>query len=270
MYHLDNSGKEYTNMPKKKTVVEPAPTVAPVADPPVVVFLKVPPHLQEEEPHTDVEPTLMSSSYAEILESEWQQEAGSRFDPESVHALISKVHLQTTYPGDAACFWCCHGFRWNAFVLPIQYDAYNEEYSAEGHFCSPECALAYLYGDVRCTDSQRWMRHSLLKALYHRMYPGTREIVAAPDRRSLRLFGGPLDIKQFREYIANTEQPTILALPPVRLHVPAMNTQAQARDIKKYVTLSTETMEKASNTLRIKRSKPVHVNVLTLDQCMNK
>jgi hypothetical protein len=257
-------------MPKKKTVVEPSPAPVPVAEPPVIVFLKVPPELQEDDAVAHVEPTVVSSNYADILETEWQQDVSARFDPESIHSLISKIHFQTTYPSDAACFWCCHGFRWSPFVIPVQYDAYNEEYSAEGHFCSPECALAYLYGDVKCTDSQRWMRHSLLKALYHSMYPRDREILASPDRRSLRMFGGPLDIKQFREFISNTQHPTLLAMPPVRLHVPAMNTHAQARDVKKYVTLSTETMEKASNTLRIKRSKPVHTNVLTLDQCMNK
>ena len=49
-----------------------------------------------------------------------------------------------------------------------------------------------------------------------------------------------------------------------------MSTHIPARDVKKYVTLSTETMEKASNQLRIKRSKPVHANVPTLDQCMKK
>jgi hypothetical protein len=255
-------------MPKKKQVVAPPPP-PPVAEPPVVFFLKVPPELQEEEPVPDVQPIDSSMTYADILEREGQQDQ-TRFDAESIHALLSKIHMQVNYPGDAACFWCCHGFRGKPFVLPVQYDAYNEEYSAEGHFCSPECALAYLYGDVRCTDSQRWLRQSLLKSFYQSLYPADKEILAAPDRRALRMFGGPLDIKQFREYAAKSDHPTIAALPPVRLYVPAMNTHVPARDVKKYVTLSTETMEKASNTLRIKRSKPVHTNVLTLDHCISK
>jgi len=258
-------------MPKKKqTPAAPPAPPPPVAEPPVVFFLKVPPDLQSEEAVPSIEPNDECPSYAQILEQEGQQEGQTRFDAESVHALLASLHTQTAYPDSAACLWCCHGFRWKAFVLPIQYDAYNEEYSAEGHFCSPECALAYLYGDVKCTDSQRWLRHSLLKTLYQPLYPANKEILAAPDRRSLRLFGGPLDIKQFREFSAKSDHPTLLALPPLRLYLPAMNTHVPTRDVKKYVTISTETMEKASNTLRIKRSKPVHTNVLTLDQCMNK
>lgn len=258
-------------MPKKKQTPAAAPAPPPpVAEPPVVFFLKVPPELQTDEAVASIEPNDACPSYAQILEQEGQQEGQTRFDAESVHTLLASMHAQTTYPDSAACLWCCHGFRWKAFVLPIQYDAYNEEYSAEGHFCSPECALAYLYGDVKCTDSQRWLRHSLLKTLYQPLYPADKEILAAPDRRSLRLFGGPLDIKQFREFASKSDHPTILALPPLRLYVPAMNTHVPTRDVKKYVTISTETMEKASNTLRIKRSKPVHTNVLTLDQCMNK
>lgn len=258
-------------MPKKKQTPAPAPAPAPpVAEPPVVFFLKVPPELQTDEAVTAIEPNDECPSYAQILEQEGQQEGQTRFDSESVHTLLASMHAQTTYPDSAACLWCCHGFRWKAFVLPIQYDAYNEEYSAEGHFCSPECSLAYLYSDVKCTDAQRWLRHSLLKTLYQPLYPADKEILAAPDRRSLRLFGGPLDIKQFREFASKSDHPTILALPPLRLYVPAMNTHVPTRDVKKYVTISTETMEKASNTLRIKRSKPVHTNVLTLDQCMNK
>jgi hypothetical protein len=258
-------------MPKKKQSVAPSPPPPPpVAEPPVVFFLKVPPELQTEEAVSSIEPTDECPSYAQILEQEGQQEGQTRFDAESVRSLLEHMSSAVTYPDNTACFWCCHGFRWKTFLLPVQYDAYNEEYSAEGHFCSPECALAYLYADVKCTDSQRWLRHSLLKALYHPLYPADKEIFAAPDRRSLRLFGGPLDIKQFREFASKSDHPTMVALPPLRLYVPAMNTHVPTRDVKKYVTISTETMEKASSTLRIKRSKPVHTNVLTLDQCMNK
>jgi hypothetical protein len=47
-----------------------------------------------------------------------------------------------------------------------------------------------------------------------------------------------------------------------------MNTQGPVRDVKKFVALSQETVDKASKELRLKRSKPVHANVATLDKCM--
>lgn len=57
-------------------------------------------------------------------------------------------------------------------------------------------------------------------------------------------------------------------LPPLRLHVPAMNVQGPVRDVKKFVALSQETVDKASSELRLKRSKPVYVSGSTLDKCM--
>jgi hypothetical protein len=82
------------------------------------------------------------------------------------------------------------------------------------------------------------------------------------------LFGGPLDIEQYRNYILNTNDVILSALPPIRMIFPSMNVQGPLRDIKKYVSLSNDVVEKASESLRLKRSKPVHVNIPTLDMCI--
>ena len=49
-----------------------------------------------------------------------------------------------------------------------------------------------------------------------------------------------------------------------------MNVQGPLRDIKKYVSLSNDVVEKASEQLRLKRSKPINVNVPTLDMCIKR
>ena len=90
----------------------------------------------------------------------------------------------------------------------------------------------------------------------------------APPRTLLRMFGGPLDIEQYREYMFNENQIVLSELYPVRLLFPSMNVQAPLRDIKKYVSLSTDLVEKASEQLRLKRTKPVNVNIPTLDKCI--
>jgi hypothetical protein len=84
----------------------------------------------------------------------------------------------------------------------------------------------------------------------------------------LRLFGGPLDIEQFREYVSASEDIVTVQMPPLRLHLPTMNVQGPIRDVKKFVALSQETVDKAKGEIRLKRSKPVHTNVATLDKCM--
>jgi hypothetical protein len=82
------------------------------------------------------------------------------------------------------------------------------------------------------------------------------------------MFGGPLDIEQYRNYIMSTNDIILSALPPIRMIFPTMNIQGPLRDIKKYVSLSNDVVEKASESLRLKRSKPVHVNIPTLDMCI--
>jgi hypothetical protein len=77
-----------------------------------------------------------------------------------------------------------------------------------------------------------------------------------------------LNIEQFRRYVKEGCTPLQIATPPIRLYMPSINTQASTRDIKSYVSLSTETVDKASQQLRLKRSKPVHSSVHTLDKCM--
>jgi hypothetical protein len=150
----------------------------------------------------------------------------------------------------------------------VAFDAYEIMHTCEGHFCSPECALAYLYADGTISDVTRWTRHALLADLYRSLYT-KRDLIPAPPRATLRLFGGPLSIEQFREQTAFGDDILAVQLPPLRLHVPSMNVQGPVRDVKKFVALSQETVDKASKELRLKRSKPVHATNATLDKCMN-
>jgi hypothetical protein len=251
------------NMPPRAKKAAAASTAPPPADPPIVYFLRVSKEAQNltasangDAPVAATQPT----EYADILK---QEIVSQQFDETVIHEIVAKIHQQTEYPAGTACFWCCHPFAWAHIVLPTYYDAYTNHYSAEGHFCSPECALAWNYDDARITGSQRWLRHSLLQALY-----SLPELHKAPDKRVLRLFGGTLSIDQYRRYVKEKATPLQLAMPPIRLYMPSINTQATTRDIKSYVSLSNEAVDKASQQLRLKRSKPVHSNVATLDKCM--
>jgi hypothetical protein len=112
-----------------------------------------------------------------------------------------------------------------------------------------------------------WNRHALLNHMYSCLYQD-KVLSPAPPRSLLRLFGGPLDIEQYRDYVSGSNDIVLSDFPPIRLHFPSMNVQGPLRDIKKYVSLSNDTIEKASEQLRLKRSKTTNVNVQTLDKCI--
>lgn len=246
-------------MPPRKAK---APAKTPQIDEsPVVFFLKV----TENEQDTII-PAGDVISYSDILNT--VEKNTERFNTDLLKDVLSKVRVEH-YSPHTACFWCCHTFTWVACVLPISYDVYNNIYSCEGNFCSPECALAHLYADNKIPDASKWNRHALLNHLYADLYK-THTLSPAPPRSILRLFGGQLDIEQYRDYITGDNYIVLAEIHPIRLVFPSMNVQGPLRDIKKYVSLSSDVVEKASEQLRLKRSKPMNVNVPTLDMCMKR
>jgi hypothetical protein len=247
---------------KKTKKEEPA-----VELPPVIFFLRVGKDFLVEPLRDNVPQPIGDAgmTYSDILKE--TEAADVRFDEKVILDLMSRIHLQQGYPAGTACFWCCHGFSWAPFLIPTHYDFYSNMYTAEGNFCSPECALSFVYKESNLTDAQKWSRHSLIRSMYHVLYANT-DIQPAPDKRCLRMFGGNLDIQQYRDFVWNSTRPLNIAMPPIRLYMPSVNTQASTRDIKSYVSLSTEAVDKASHQLRLKRSKPVHDGIATLDKCM--
>lgn len=236
-----------------------------VTETPVVFSLKI----TEEDPATEIIPVGENpNNYSDILSSVELSKISNTFNTELLKSILDKVVVDR-YNLQTCCFWCCHKFSWSPVVIPISYDAYKNLYTCEGHFCSPECALAHVYADSRLSESSKWTRHSLLRNLYADLYKD-RTLSPAPPRTLLRMFGGPLDIEQYREYTYGENNIVLSEVHPIRLLFPSMNVQAPLRDIKKYVSLSTEAIEKASEQLRLKRSKPVNVNIPTLDMCIGK
>ncbi len=227
---------------------------------PVVFSLRLP--LEEHVPT----PAEGGTNYSDILSAVETSKVAERFNTDTMREILARTK-SPTYSPTTACFWCCSPFSWKACVLPISYDAYENMYACEGHFCSPECGLAYLYGEPG-SDTTRWLRHSLMVDMYRAAFT-TKELTPAPPRSVLRMFGGPLDIEQYREYLTSSDELVSVHLPPLRLHVPTMNVQGPARDVKKFVALSQDTVDKATKELRLRRTKPVHSAAATLDKCFS-
>ena len=244
---------------KSKAVVKESKTIE---ETPVVFFLKI------SESEELVEPAEQTLTYSEILNSVETSSNRETFNTDLMKSVLDKTVVDR-YTPQTACFWCCYTFGWTPCVIPKSYDTYKNIYVCEGNFCSPECCLAYIYSDNKVSDSTKWLQHTYLNILYSSLYK-TRTLSPAPPRSLLRMFGGPLDIQQYREYLSGSNDIILSDFPPVRLQFPSMNVQGPLRDIKKYVSLSTDAVEKASEQLRLKRSKPANPSIQTLDMCIMK
>lgn len=250
--------------PRKSKNVAKEPSGS-IKETPVIFFLRIGDQALNSNSITPADQVL---SYSDILNSVEKSRDNERFNVDLLKSILDSTNVNR-YTAQTVCFWCCHGFNWPACVLPSSYDTYKNIYNARGNFCSPECALAYSYADSQVSDSTKWLQHALIGKLYSEIYK-SRVLSPAPPRALLRMFGGVLDIEQFRDYTTSTNEIVLSELPPIRLHFPSMNVQGPLRDVKKYVCLSTDVVEKATEQLRLKRSKPLNSNIQTLDMCINK
>jgi hypothetical protein len=98
---------------------------------------------------------------------------------------------------DIHCWWCCHKFDTCPCTLPSKYDSLRKRFTFTGIFCSWNCVKAYNFS---INDHLKYQRSELITLLIQQMYGITKAInvKAAPPRQCLKMFGGYLDIHDFR------------------------------------------------------------------------
>ena len=168
---------------------------------------------------------------------------------------------------DAACLWCCHTFTHRPVVLPIR-DT-GEHIEVMGNFCSPECAVSYLF-DIRQDSHTRWEQLSLLYRIYGEVCNGT--IRPAPPRTVLKLFGGLLSIEEYRTILQSQKILIDVHLPPMVSILATMDTKPidfyDSGLTKNVMDTVNERIQKAEEGLRLRRTKPLKAWESTLDACI--
>jgi len=124
-----------------------------------------------------------------------------------VSATNKDVYTQKT---STWCHWCCHPYDSIPVGLPIRYREHKAEFTLSGTYCSYACVLAANKhrNDARATERSMWVR--MLAKLWHGIPMRTR-LRMAPDRRALTVFGGSMDIHEFR----GCQEDLIVQLPPI-------------------------------------------------------
>ena len=166
---------------------------------------------------------------------------------------------------DIACFWCCEKFESRPCVVP-SYIAGNV-WHVYGNFCTPHCASAYLLSEILDTHV-RWERLALLHRLYA-SYCGGR-IYPAPGRETLERFGGPMTTVAFRKMCEERKIRADVHMPPMVSILASMDT----KPIDFYETSLRNTVTslpviQQSESLKLRRTKPLKDRESTLDACLN-
>lgn len=172
------------------------------------------------------------------------------------------------------CFWCCYPFNTKPCCLPIE--LVNNKYNVFGNFCCPECVTSYSFYDFNNKD-KKWERYNLINLFYNKKNDKTDyKIKLAPDRLLLDIFGGPLNIKQFRNLCNNYDKNIMVNYPPLVSIIPQLE-EVEYKPLKKYnkeddeifIPLDPERLDNASENLKLKRNKPYTESHNTLETCMN-
>ena len=95
------------------------------------------------------------------------------------------------------CWWCCNTFETIPCTLPMKHDPLRKRYTFTGIFCSWNCTKSY---NNNMSDHKRYERNGLITLLIKDLYgiENALKIKPAPPRETLKMFGGYLDIEEFR------------------------------------------------------------------------
>jgi hypothetical protein len=131
-----------------------------------------------------------------------------------------------------------------------------------------ECAAAHNFHSTNNVD-EMWERYNLINLLARRI-KYSKQIRPAPDRLALKMFGGYMEIDQFRNY-TKTNKIININFPPmssISQQIEEINEYELNNDYK-YIPLDHERINKIKEKMVIKRVKPLINNKNSLENSMN-
>lgn len=155
------------------------------------------------------------------------------------------------------CLWCCHCIDHKPIPLPVK--KVDDIFYVIGYFCSYNCAASYNFDK---NNNDKWTCYSLLNYLY-KISNNTdfKKINLAPPRESLQIFGGNLLIDEFRKKSICNKKINLL-YPPLITIIPHIEEYSINKDQQeqKYIPINNNLMNKAINSLKLKRKNPISNN----------
>ena len=164
------------------------------------------------------------------------------------------------------CWWCCHSFENSPFGIPIKYK--NNKFYVTGCFCSLECASSYNFYENN-TIQDVWECYSLINLLSQKLeYKNI--IKLAPHKVSLKIFGGKLDIDEFRNFTNSNKIINTLDYPmiPSNQQLEEINYNTQ-NNMNNFIPIDENRLKKIEQKIKLSRSKPLNNNKNTLEHTMN-
>jgi thiol-disulfide isomerase/thioredoxin len=185
------------------------------------------------------------------------------------------THLGTSLTGykwidktDVACLWCCHQFKTTPWGIPFKF--FQDKFQLFGNFCTPNCSLAYILQNYK-DDDYLWEKVALLNLLFFKVCGQYKNLMPALDKMALKMFGGTLEIDEYRNIITDNDKAYSIEFPPCNTIIPMLEEIYKKTNLNNmFIPVDKTRIQIANNELKLKRSKPVVHHKNTLDFCLGK
>jgi hypothetical protein len=148
---------------------------------------------------------------------------------EKVRKLRKLFYHSSILNKKSKCFWCTYNFNNTPIYLPKS--KIDEEYEVYGYFCTPECAVGYLFHE-NIDNSTKWERYALMNALYCNIFKYKTNIKPAPEPRYiLDKYFGNISIEEYRKMNSKHSNIMILDKPITRI-LPEISMDTDDIDIR--------------------------------------
>lgn len=176
---------------------------------------------------------------------------------------INRINIHNVeFTQDTKCWWCKNSFNTPNLMLPEYYS--NDIFYCIGNFCSFNCKKAY---NIDLNDINVWKRESLINLEYYLTYGRHKEIIPAASWLTLKEYGGPLTITEFRKNFDTNSSEFILLQPPLisrQMQIEeSYKKSSSSGPINKLDKLFTD-----GTAYLLKRTKPVETSQLNLEKTM--
>ena len=166
--------------------------------------------INEDEWGSDEETPIVEESFEKCYDTTKKYIPGnvSNFKEKNNEESIKRIRVVTCIKNildfeewpettDIHCWWCCHRFEGCPCTLPTKYDPLRKRFQFVGIFCSWNCTKSY---NFELNDHKKYDRSQLITLLVQQLYGivNAINIKCAPPRQTLKMFGGYLDISEFR------------------------------------------------------------------------
>jgi hypothetical protein len=136
-----------------------------------------------------------------------------------LNELAYNLHTNNINENNSSCFWCTCNFDNPPIYIPES--NINDIYNCYGSFCTPECAVGYLFKE-NIDSSTKFERYYLINYIYSKVYNYKKNIKPAPSPYYLlNKFNGTLTIEEYRKLL-DTDRLILVVDKPLTRNFPEL------------------------------------------------